>query len=213
MRLTAQVGEAAPDGAGDAQATVGRGGSTQFVYYTNYEDADPANTVVYPTPPSSQCSEYWWQGRSSFNSSGNKCQEITFTTGDIINGPAHTNDTPLMSGTPEFVGLPSRQYSIETSDPACKTAKSNVNDYFGCWRDTSSQRPKFDKPPGYADTLQLPDNSSQLSTQPGCDYVGQTRIKFAGDKATDHWGYLEEMKMMTQVGMIPDPAAAPEKKK
>lgn len=164
------------------EATVGRGGSTQFVYYTNYEDADPANTVIYPTPPSSQCSQYWWAGRSSYNATGRNCQEITFTSGDIINGPAHTNDTPLMTGTPEFVGLPSRQFSIETSDPACKTAKASVNDYFGCWRDTSSQRPKFDKPPGYADTLQLPDNSSQLATQPGCDYVGQTRIKFAGSQ-------------------------------
>jgi Tfp pilus assembly protein PilX len=163
------------------QATVSRGGSTEFVYYTNYEDADPANTVIYPTPPNSQCSEYWWQGRSTYNSSGTKCQEIQFASGDVINGPAHTNDTPLIGGNAEFVGLPSKQYSIETADPGCKTAKSNVNDYFGCWRGNSSTRPTFDKPPGYADTLQLPDNSAQLALDPGCDYVGQTRIRFTGD--------------------------------
>jgi hypothetical protein len=164
------------------QATVGRGGSTQFAYYTNFEDADPANRVVYPTAPSSQCSQYWWQGRSTYNSSGSKCVEIQFVTGDIINGPAHTNDTPYIGGNAEFVGNMTRTYSLESSDPACKTAKANVNDYYGCWRGSSSNRPIFDKPAGYADTLQLPDNSSQLATQPGCDYVGQTRIKFAGNK-------------------------------
>jgi predicted ester cyclase len=44
------------------------------------------------------------------------------------------------------------------------------------------------------------------------DVDGVDIIKFSGDKATDHWGYMEEMKMMTQVGLMPDPAAAPEKK-
>lgn len=164
------------------QATVGRGGSTQFVYYTNFEDADPANRVVYPTAPSTQCAQYWWQGRSTYNSSGSRCVEIQFVSGDTINGPAHTNDTPWINGNPTFVGNVTRTYSLESSDPACKTATASVNDYFGCWRGTSSYRPVFQKPAGYADTLQLPDNSSQLATQPGCDYVGQTRIKFAGNK-------------------------------
>ncbi len=45
------------------------------------------------------------------------------------------------------------------------------------------------------------------------DVDGIDVIKFSGDKATEHWGYWEEMKMMTQLGMMPDPAAAPEKKK
>lgn len=46
------------------------------------------------------------------------------------------------------------------------------------------------------------------------DIDGVDVLKFSGDKATDHWGYLEEMKMMAQTGLMPDPAAAaPEKKK
>lgn len=44
------------------------------------------------------------------------------------------------------------------------------------------------------------------------DIDGIDVIKFDGDKATDHWGYWEEMKMMIQLGMMPDPAAAPQKK-
>lgn len=161
------------------QASVGRGGSTDFVYYTDFEDADPANRVVYPTPPSNQAciDDYWWSGRSS-NDSG--CIEITFITGDVLNGPVHTNDTPLVTGSPEFVGSTSRKFSLETPDPACKTAKAS-NYYFGCWRGSSSQTPKFDRPPGPGDVLQLPDNSTELASDPGCQYAGQTRIRFTGD--------------------------------
>lgn len=45
------------------------------------------------------------------------------------------------------------------------------------------------------------------------DVDGVDVIKFAGDKATDHWGYWEEMKMMQQLGMMPEPGAEPAKKK
>lgn len=45
------------------------------------------------------------------------------------------------------------------------------------------------------------------------DIDGVDVIKFSGSKATDHWGYWEEMKMMVQLGMMPDPASAPAKKK
>jgi predicted ester cyclase len=38
-------------------------------------------------------------------------------------------------------------------------------------------------------------------------------ILFEGTKAIGHWGYFEEMKMMNQLGLMPDTmAAAPEKK-
>jgi Tfp pilus assembly protein PilX len=167
------------------EASIGRGGSTDFVYYTNYETADPDNQVVYnaanyPSGAPAGCSQYWWQGRSTYNPPGNNCIEITFITGDKINGPAHTNDTPLMSGSPEFVGIPKFKYSLETADPACQTATAANHDWYGCWRDTNSQTPLFDKPPGYADILQLP-TISALNTDPGCHFVGQTRIRFTGD--------------------------------
>lgn len=160
------------------RAQLKRGGSTDFVYYTDFEDADPANQVVYPSGAPSNCvGVYWWNGRST---NDNGCVEITFITGDVLNGRVHTNDTPLMTGSPEFTGIPGYGYSLETSDPACKTAKASNYDYFGCWRDTRTQTPKFDLPPTYAPVLQLPDNSSQFVTTPGCKFVGQTRIRFTG---------------------------------
>jgi hypothetical protein len=166
------------------EASIGRGGSTDFVYYTNFEDADPSNAVVYPTPPSNQncVDEYWWgpTGRGSGGGADNGCIEITFITGDKINGPGHSNDTPLMTGTPEFVGIAKKAYSFSTGDPACKTATASNNDWFGCWRDTNSQRPIFtSKPPGYEAPLQL-DATTNLDADPGCHFVGQTRIRFTG---------------------------------
>jgi Tfp pilus assembly protein PilX len=174
------------------QASVGRGGSTDFVYYTDFEDADPANTVVYPTPPSNQrcVSSYWW-GTNARSANDSGCVEITFVGGDVLNGPVHTNDTPLMTnlnGTgPEFVGGPSQKYSVETPDPACATASASNHDWFGCWRWTNSNTPIFDKNPGPGEVLQLPDNSSELATDPGCQYVGQTRIKFTSNGQMQVW--------------------------
>ncbi len=33
-------------------------------------------------------------------------------------------------------------------------------------------------------------------------------LRFANGKAVEHWGYMEEMKMMEQLGMMPAPGAA-----
>lgn len=51
------------------------------------------------------------------------------------------------------------------------------------------------------------------ATGKAMDVMGVDVIRFADGKAAEHWGYMEEMKMMTQLGLMPDPAAAPEAKK
>jgi hypothetical protein len=167
------------------QAEVGRSGSTQFVYFTDYEVADPDNLVAYPNAEGpADCTEvHWWEGRSC----ANDCAEITFIGGDILTGPVHTNDTPLTTNAgglqPEFKGYQYYPLSLESSDPACKNGTA-ANGYAGCYR---NQTPKFDKPAGYAPVLKLDDNSDQMKTYPGCDYVGQTRIKFTGDGRMTVW--------------------------
>jgi hypothetical protein len=64
------------------QVRVARGGSTDFLYYTDFEDADPQNLVAYPPGGSKSLSTggakydacgksgptlatYWWQGGAS----------------------------------------------------------------------------------------------------------------------------------------------------
>ena len=60
------------------------------------------------------------------------------------------------------------------------------------------------------------DNTGEMmgmpATNKSIDVAGVEIFKFDGAKATEHWGYFEEMKMMTQLGLMPDPAAAPKKK-
>lgn len=40
------------------------------------------------------------------------------------------------------------------------------------------------------------------------DIRGMDILKYANGKCVEHWGYMEEMKWMIQLGMMPDPAAA-----
>jgi len=154
------------------QVLVSRGGSTDFLYYTDFESADPANSVAYPTgAPNDDCgragptqAKYWWNGRTS----GDGCVEITFITGDTLDGRVHFNDTPQMTGTPRFL------QSYATAATNCKNLPYNVNN---CKRGSGTpnlngQRATF------SDVLLLPDNANNFSSYPGCQYTGDTRIRF-----------------------------------
>src|SRR3954447_14809351 len=102
------------------QVLVSRGGSTQFLYYTDFEDADPGNTFVYPSgAPNNTCglggpttAKYWWDTTTPTRSSSG-CVEITFASGDVLNGKAHFNDTPLAATGSTF------KQGFETAAPNC----------------------------------------------------------------------------------------------
>ena len=48
------------------------------------------------------------------------------------------------------------------------------------------------------------------ATGKAIDVMGADVIRFANGKAAEHWGYMEDMKMMSQLGLWPPaPAAAP----
>ncbi len=160
------------------QVLVARGGATDFLYYTDFEDADPANTNAYPSGASTQCggsgptnANYWFEGRSG-------CTEITFVSGDQLDGQVHFNDTPLMSGSPTFLK------GFETSDPGCKTATGPY--YTACFH--GSATPSYNGyKPVYAGQLNPPDNTNLFATYPGCQYTGDTRIKFNADGTMTVW--------------------------
>ncbi len=44
------------------------------------------------------------------------------------------------------------------------------------------------------------------ATGKAIDVMGCDVIRFQDGKAAEHWGYLEDMKMMTQLGLMPPPA-------
>ncbi|AEE46131.1 pilus assembly PilX family protein [Cellulomonas fimi] len=178
------------------EASVGRGASTDYVYYTDFESADPANVQAYnPTDypngvPSDICgksgntlAKYWYNGRSAFNAaSGPDCNEITFIGGDVLDGEVFTNDTIL--GTARNGLKPTFLEQVFTADPKCKNAgASNASWEDYCLRpnsvaDFSGKKPKYDDP------LYLKDNSGEFATAPGCHYFGATRIVFKAGTAT-----------------------------
>jgi hypothetical protein len=172
------------------EAAIGRGGSTDFLYYTDFEDADPTNTTVYGTNPGNgvvACGStgaaaalYAWQAASSRNDGSSPCQEITFASADVLNGRVHFNDLPLSQAGAQFVN------GFETAAPACQTATAPK--YAACLRynsgtpvygvPASGSTPAVVVPPKYSDPLYLDDTSAKFSTYPGCHYYGATRIKF-----------------------------------
>ncbi|MEI6693124.1 MAG: hypothetical protein WCL12_00170 [Actinomycetes bacterium] len=163
------------------QVLVSRGGSTDFLYYTDFEDADPSNTAVYPTgAPNADCgstgpaaAKYWWNGRTSTDS----CVEIQFVTGDTLDGKVHFNDTPLINGTTSFL------QGYETSTTSCKNTPYAVTN---CKRGTGTPNLNGNKAT-YADPLSLPDNATNFTSYPGCQYTGDTRIKFNADGTMTVW--------------------------
>jgi Tfp pilus assembly protein PilX len=191
------------------QVRVSRGGSTDFLYYTDFEDADPANTVTYPSTPSADCggtgptlAKYWYQGRSG-------CGEIQFAGTDVLDGRAHFNDTPRMSSQPS--GRPRFLQGYETADPNC-TAALGAGDASGnatsaglnkCWRvNTSSPANPYVGAAGAisAPKLLLPDNSGAFINFPGCVYTGDTRIKFKSDGTMDVWNTGSSGTLLTGPG-------------
>jgi hypothetical protein len=162
------------------QVLVSRGGSTDFLYYTDFEDADPANEKVYGSggPSRVACgrngpsnADYYWQNSSR------GCVEIQFATGDVLDGAVHFNDTPLMGGSVLF------QKGYETADPRCSNTPYNINN---CKR--GGGNPNLNSfQAKYAPLLYLPDNSDQFATFPGCRYTGNTRIRFNSNGTMTVW--------------------------
>lgn len=191
------------------QVRVARGGSTDFLYYTDFEDADPQNLVAYPPGGSKSLSTggarydecgrsgptlatYWWQGGGRVT--GNRCQEIQFAGNDVLDGDVHFNDSPLMSSSggirPRFLK------GFEVADPDCTEAAgrpdaNGIGRNVGkgtCWRDTSSTNPYVGTAGARpALPLYLPDNSDKFVTYPGCNYYGDTRIRFNNNGTMTVW--------------------------
>lgn len=175
------------------EVSVNRGGSTQYLYYTDHEDGDPSNPLIYPNGMSNSCYPYWWgvskdtpSGTTAARKSGGSgCQEITFIGGDVLDGAVHLNDTPLFTAVNGK--LPEFKKGLEVSDPACKGAVSSTQSTWSkCDRNGTSAN--YDNiAPAYKDTLYLPDNSGAFASYPGCSYTGPTRIIFNVDGTMTVW--------------------------
>ncbi len=171
------------------EAAIGRGGSTDFLYYTDLEHADPSNQTAYPNGTTkyfcgasgAQTNIYWYSPAiGGYSRSNSGCVEIGFASGDVLDGRVHFNDSPVLNAAGATF-----ENSFETATPGCKTATAPK--YAGCLR-SGSPTPIFGSvatpiPPVYADPLYLDDTSAKFATYPGCHYYGATRIKFNASPA------------------------------
>lgn len=181
------------------ETTIGKGGSTDYVYYTDFESADPANVQAYDpattagwsTAQKNACgingygsALYYYQGRS-----GQGCVEITFIGGDELDGEVFTNDAIL--STAQNVGgvstKPSFRQRVSTAYPQCASAGTTNSSWeANCLRSGSVANFNAVKPQ-YAAPLRLDDTSAAFASYPGCHYYGSTRIEFSASGMMTVW--------------------------
>jgi hypothetical protein len=157
------------------RASLRRRNFLDYLYMTNFEALDP-QSGYYPDPATAtaECSRYWWQGRPS-----QPCVRISFASGDVINGPLHTNDTISVNGTPTFNGPTTTGWTGTMSCPARSGFTYRWFGVSGC-----ADSPSFQSgDPRSAPLLTLPPSNTALKGETdrsvgktGCRYNGPTRI-------------------------------------
>jgi hypothetical protein len=160
-----------------------RGGFGEFLYYTVYETLDPADENQYGvnnTTAATQCTRYDWPTLPTAQRRGSMCVDINFISGDVINGPLHTNDAFRVIGTPRFKG------TTTTSNPRCRASEAGPPPVANCYVNGGSAGPVFERGIAYRAEIELPTTIGDLrkyvtpgqTPTPGCLYTGPTRIKF-----------------------------------
>lgn len=202
------------------QTSVGKGGSTDYVYYTDYESGDPANENFYPASTTSGWSTakrnacgingyeralYWWK-RDSANRTREYygCTEIRFASGDVLYGQVRTNDTIFSNLRAGSTVKPSFMETVTTSDERCKTpGTTNTQWQTNCLR-SGSVADFNGKTPKYGTPEYLLDTSAEFASHPGCHYYGSTRVVFRSNGRMTVWN-----KTTVNNGVAPVAIAGP----
>jgi hypothetical protein len=158
------------------RANLRRRNFLDYLYLTDYESLDPLSGYYSdPATATAQCSTYWWQGRPT-----SPCVRISFTTGDTINGPLHSNDTISVNGSPAFNGNASTGYP---DTMACPPSGTYTYRWYG--RSGCGDTPEFlTDDPEAVPLLTLPTSNTAIKAETnraagktGCLYNGPTRIE------------------------------------
>ena len=137
-----------------------------FLYFTDYETNDPvtygdASDVAWAE---TNCRRHRYDNPT--RPSG--CRDITWISGDVVNGPFHTNDRWVTSGAPSWLAA---------------TSGSSPSPLYT----SSSGTPTYAVAPFYQPPLQLPPTNSAIRVQAdytvgntGCLFTGPTQIVLTG---------------------------------
>ncbi|UBQ02372.1 hypothetical protein [Curtobacterium sp. TXMA1] len=169
VRSTGMVGNAVRS----VVASIRQQGFIDFLYFTDLEIQDPQISGA----STANCVRYAYQGRPTTG-----CNEIAFGSGDVIAGPAHSNDTMRICEA-KFTETPSTSYQ-PTGTALRYTARNSLNQ--AC---AGQQFPAGVDQPSFASSIGMPStNSQQLQEtrsdlgatvpRPGCLYTGPTDIVF-----------------------------------
>jgi hypothetical protein len=154
-----------------------RRGFLDFLYFTDLETSDPEffrSDATRYSQALTECVKYERNERPS----GYPCAEITFINGDVVNGPLHTNDRLLISGSPTF--------GRDANDEIEVVAKDGVGHPEGpAWEPNGSGSPNWVGTfmPG-APKMDLPPTNAQLSNLASWVFTGDTQLKFNNTTVT-----------------------------
>ena len=150
-------------------ASLRRKSFIDFLYFTNYETADPAtySSSTSQAWASANCVAY----RASRSSS---CTNIQFASDDAVNGPFHTNDDILTCDTPDFGRTKNDAIEVSGTSPGYKKV-------------CSSQSPNFKGTLVYPGGSIIPppsNNALATAALPAYRFSGSTKITLAGNNMT-----------------------------
>lgn len=175
-------------------------GFIDFLYFTDFEILDPAYNLN--SNGTTKCPDpviHAWEGNRN---SG--CTEITFGSGDVLDGPVHSNDIIHICDA-------TFKQKVTSSYPTAPYYKNTTGG-----TTTKCTTPTFkDGAPSYDSSVTMPSSNldMQRETQvtlpedvprPGCLYTGPTKITFTDD------GYMtvrSPWTKYTQSGAVRSPAA------
>lgn len=146
-------------------------GFIDYLYFTDYEIRDPALSGV----DVATCVKYSWAGRP--DPSSTNCGEVAFGSSDVIDGPAHSNDTMRICQA-RFKSVVSTGNNPTIGDRFLKE-DSNGNSCSGQVFDAGK--------PTYSPVVAMPATNSLMKREvrsdlpadvphPGCLYTGPTTI-------------------------------------
>jgi hypothetical protein len=148
-----------------------------FAYFSDVEVVDPAINGTDPV-----CAKHYYD--SPPRSARTDCGDVSWGSGDVIDGAFHSNDAVQINGQARFL-----DQRTESSWPAIENAAPGTRTW---WTSAGTDPPLPAFAPQYAPSLALPvGNASMLayvepdadgdgSVGPGCYYTGATRIIFQG---------------------------------
>jgi hypothetical protein len=143
-----------------------------YLYFTNFETLDPqSGYYADPATAAAKCAVYWYAGRPS-----SPCVRISFASGDVLDGPLHSNDQITVNGSPTFSAAVTTGWTGTISCPP------KANRYYGL--NGCSDSPSFQPgDPKVASILTLPPSNTNLKNETnkslgktGCLFDGPTRI-------------------------------------